>query len=145
MFDINAIAVDPKKAIGGTWVNAFGAKFKVARFNNRAAEAARASAMVDFYEKLTSRDGSKIDESDNDALQDIQARVMADHVLLDWKGLAQNGKELKFSADAAYRILKEPKYQDFYNMILRESLKHENFSAAAEKAIAKDVKPTASS
>lgn len=145
MLDLETLAVDPKKARDGTWVNAYGAKFKVARFNNRAAESARASALADFYQKLSERDGAKVDPHDEEKLQDIQARIMADHVLVDWKGIAQNGKELKYSAATAYKILRDEKYQDLFNLIVRESLKYENFSAAADKEIVKDVKPTASS
>lgn len=145
MFDIEYIAVDPKKASEGTWVSKFGAKFKIARYSNSEAEAARASALADFYQKLSEKDGAKVDEKDTASLRDIQARVMADHVLLDWKNLGQKGKELKYSPDAAYKILRDPKYQDLFNLVLSESLSRDNFAAAADKEIVKDVKRTASS
>ncbi len=145
MFDLESIALDPKKAQEGTWVSAYGAKFKIAKYSSRGAEAARAAALADFYQKLTARAEGKIDEKDTAELQDIEARVMADHILVDWKNLAQKGKELKYSADAAFKILRDPKYQDLFNLVLRESLKYDNFAAAADKEIVKDVKHTASS
>lgn len=141
--DLRSIAVDPDKVSKGSWVDFMGAKFLVARYNNREAEAARAVAMHELYTELMKKEEPS--DQDQKKLQDIQVRVMADHVLLGWKNLSLDGKTLKYSHDKAYEILSNEEFQDLYNFVWQESFKRENFVNQQDQEITKDVKSTANS
>lgn len=147
--DLRSIAVNVKKASEGVWVKYLGAEFKVARYNNRSAEAARAQAMMLHYEKLREKmdSGEDFSEEDDQALHETNAKVMADEILLDWKGLTNDdsGNEFEYSKEAAFNLLKNLAYFDVYQFILNESIKHSNYAEKNEASITKDVKPSASS
>lgn len=144
MLDLKSLRVDPELATAGTWVKFSGAEFLIARFNNRAAENARAVLSLEFYTELAAKDG-EVSEADEKAFRELQNRVMADHVLKDWKNVGLDGKELKFSPDAAYEILNDEGYDDLRQFIQNEALKRENYITKEIAAVEKDVKPSADS
>ena len=147
--DLRTIAVDVKKASEGVWIKYMGGEFKIARYNNRSAEAARAQVMAEHYEKLREKIDKEEDFTNEDDLEfhRANAKVMAEEILLDWRGVVNDdsGEELKYTSEAGYKILSDLAYFDLYQFIFNESIKHANFSAKAKEKIKKDVKRTASS
>lgn len=144
MLDLNTLRVDPTLASAGTWVKFSGAEFLIARYNNRAAENARALLSLEFYTELSKKDG-EVTEADEKAFQEIQNKVMSEHILKDWKNVGAEGKELKFSPAVAFTILNDEGHDDLRQFIQNEALKRENFVAKEIAAVEKDVKPSADS
>jgi hypothetical protein len=145
--DLRTIAVDTKKASEGIWVKYLGAEFKIARYNNRAAEAARAQAMAVHYEKLKDKldSGEEFTDEDDLELHTTNAKIMAEEILLDWKGVFNGEEELPYSSEAAFKVLSDLAYFDLYQFVFNESVKTANYSAEVKQKIKKDVKRTASS
>lgn len=148
MFEITTLAVNPEFANEGKWVEYPGtpAKFKIARFNNRKAELARHEANLELYKRLQAQLKSSTPEefTDTEALQ-VQAKVMSQHILKDWEGISKNGESLAYSPEAAYELLADPAYYDFYMFVFNEAISHENYSAETEEAVVEDVKTSADS
>lgn len=144
MFDLKALAVDSKKSTEGVWIDFLGtgAQVKVARHNNRRAENARSAALYEFYKDL--KDESKSEDIEA-KLRQVQAEVMAEFILLDWKGFGLDGEVLEYSVENAVKILSNPDFEDVYQFILNESTKREHFERSNEEAVAEDVKTSASS
>lgn len=144
MLDLNSVRVDPVLATEGTWVKFSGAEFLLARFNNRAAENARALLSLDFYTELSTRDG-EITSADEKVFQTLQNRVLSEHVIKGWKGIGIGGVELEFSKEEAFRILEDEGFDELRQFLVMESLKRENFVTKEIAAVKKDVKPSANS
>lgn len=146
MLDLNSIAVDPKKVNEGVWVTVFGAKVKLARHSNQKAELARAAGMLKYYEKLSEmKEGDTIPEDLQDQVREVNLRAMAEHVILDWKGVGIGGVEVPYTPEACFNIISDSKYADFYQRILHLSTQHDNYSAKVEEKVKKQVKTSASS
>lgn len=144
MLDLKSLAVDPKKVDDGVWVEVFGAKFLLARYNNRAAENHRTAQMVEIYDSLASTT-----KQDTEALQakldEIEDQALSQYIVKDWKEVYVGDEKIEYSPEKAYEILHDPKYQDLRNHLIRQSGKYQNYSDANEKKAIKDVKHTAAS
>ena len=70
---------------------------------------------------------------------------MAEHILVDWKGISKGGEELPYSLENAIALLSDPKYEDLYQWVFNESTKKENYDLANEIAVVEDVKDSADS
>jgi hypothetical protein len=67
---------------------------------------------------------------------EIMSRVMSESILLGFRGLTFQGKEVKYSKKAAYEKLLELK--DFRARVERESKKVDHFRATYDKAAVKN-------
>lgn len=123
-FDIRDFKLDPSAKSEGVWVDfGGGAAFKLASFDNPAFTEAFRKA-IKPYQDL----GRKVPE---DEQIEIMCQAMADHIVLDWRGVYDGDKELKYSRDAAYRLLKELEW--IRNRIINEARDLENFKAQQAK------------
>lgn len=90
MLDLDdKFGTNPKAEIEGVWQElGGGAAVKIARLGNK--EAARA------YRKLPKAVRNAIDEGalDDTQAEDFLAKYLAENILKDWRGLAENGKDL---------------------------------------------------
>lgn len=69
--------------------------------------------------------GGKLTDTEN---RDLNARFYAHHVIKGWKGIKdREGKEIKFSADAAETLLKDKALERFFTMILKMSADDDSF------------------
>lgn len=145
LFDISQLAVDPKKSNEGVWVDLYGTgvEFLLARHNNRNAVNARLAADASMYKELRDAKGDDLDAL-QEKLRISQARVLADHVLLDWKGMEFEG-ETKYTPELAFRLLSNPAYEEVFQFVIRESINNEHFRLENEQEITEDVKPSANS
>jgi hypothetical protein len=80
-----------------------------------------------------------------DKLRQVQAQVLAEHILVDWKGIALDGEPLEYTVENAMKLLGDPDFEDFYQFVVSESSRRENFERENEVAVVADVKTSASS
>lgn len=123
-FNINDFRLDPEAKTNGVWIEmGGGAAFLVAAFDN--------PSFTDAFRKATkpySELGKKI--PDNDQLE-IMCRTMSQFVVLDWRGVYDGDKELKYSPDNAYRLLKELEW--IRSRLINEAQNLENFRLKARE------------
>ena len=98
-FNLNSI--DKKAKTQGTWETFQGAEFLIASTSN--------FAFQEEFQKLQRPHQRQIDKGtlSPEISSEILCKAMATHVLLDWKNVEADGKEVPYSKEAAYRALKE--------------------------------------
>lgn len=104
-----AFATNKKKELDGVWVKAEdGAQFLIARYNNTKAEKLTGELMRPHRRRA--RLGTLPDEIQ----RDVSFSVLANAVLLDWKGVQVDGKDVSFSPELAKKMFDEiPDFADF--------------------------------
>jgi len=102
----------------GVWVDiGDGAKIKVARISNsRAAKA---------MQKL--QESNKVAEKFNSSAINDEAviKIISETVLLDWEGMTEDGENVQYSNENAFKMLS--KYNDFFTVVTELSGKMETF------------------
>jgi len=68
----------------------------------------------------------------------IMAKAVSETILLGWKGLQMDGKELKYSTEKAYEILADPTAEEFLALILEYAQDNERFRNAKLEEMAKN-------
>jgi hypothetical protein len=128
-FDLKDFRTDKDAKAVGVWIEfGAGAEFKIASFDNPGfTEAFR--KMTKPYNDL----GRTIPEDDQQA---ILVKCMAAHIVLDWKGVFLDEKELPYSAENAEKVLNE--FEWVLARIVTEAKKIENFKAKASEATEKN-------
>jgi hypothetical protein len=104
----------------GVWVDlGDGSKIKVARIGN--------SRYNEVFQKLIApfRRQVRMGNIPNEVADEILVKAMARTVLLDWEGIAEDGKAVPFSVENAYRLMKE--YPDFRNVVSEVAQEMETF------------------
>lgn len=145
MLNLSQLAVDPSKASNGVWVKWMGGSFLIARFNNPTADMLRAQLSAEFYQKWSERDDDQaLSEADTQELFDIDAKVMSEAILMDWKDVALDGdkKATEYTPEIGFKVLRDRAYYDLYQFILKEAVKHSQYARGNEEGIVEDVKPT---
>ena len=137
MLDLKYLRADKKSSEEGTWAEYFGGKFLIARYNNDKATQLRAKLTLENYDKLISGE-----ETSECLLNEINAKVMAEAILLDWKDIGEDGKEIAFSPEVAFKFLFDPTLKDFYQFVENYSLNRANYQVKNEVAALESVKHT---
>jgi len=110
-FDIKKeYGTDEKKEVEGVWETlGEGCKVLVARTGNPKYEK--------VYNRITKpyRQQIKRDSLSEEKARDITIQLIAESVLLDWQGIEEDGKPVKYSKKEAIRLL--TKYKDFRNAV----------------------------
>ena len=112
--ELKDFKTDRDKEKDGVWEDlGDGCSVLVARYGNQ--------AMVNAYRKYPRvlRQRLESGQVDDDKSSNIMAKVMADTILLDWKGLKEDGKEVPYSKEECVRVLIE--YPDVRLMIFEIS------------------------
>jgi hypothetical protein len=118
--DLNKIAIDTKSASEGTWIDiGDGASLLIARWDNPAF-----SKMLRKRVRKGARLGG--DSSDTDSDKEM-ADLLAQTVLLGWKGLTAAGEPLPYSKEAAFNLLSDPSLVEFRDLVVRLSQDAANF------------------
>lgn len=115
----------------GVWVDlGEGASVKVARAGNKENRAAIKRLIAPHKVALRN------DKLPDDIMEKIAIEAMATTILLDWKGIAEDGKPVPYSRDNAVRLLTV--YKDFRDQISSLSGEMALFQAEAEAAAVKN-------
>lgn len=140
MLDIDSLAVDPTAAEEGVWATFMGARLKIARHNTNKANALRAKLTLEQWDELT----AGTDDSDRIA-NEINAKVLAETVLLDWENVTKGGEPLAYSPKVGHEYLLDPRFRDLAQFVENFSLNRGNFREKAEAEAAESVKDSAAS
>lgn len=140
MLDIDSLAVDPSAAEEGVWANFMGARFKIARHNTNKANALRAKLTLERWDEIT----AGTEDSDRIA-SEVNAKVLAETVLLDWENVTKGGEPLAYTPQVGLEYLIDPRFRDLAQFIETFSLNRSNYREKAEAAAAEAVKDSAAS
>lgn len=122
---------DKQKEEEGVWVKmGEGAEVRVARLGNK--QYLEAVRRLSSKHKVASRNNKLADE----VTLDVTVNAFAEAILLEWKGIQENGKNLPYTRENAARLLKE--YADFREDIAAIAMNMENFKREQEEATAKN-------
>lgn len=124
---------DSKLEVEGVWHDiGEGASVKVARDVNPAY--AQTLSQLSKPYALQMRQGTMDDKVANEIL----CRAMAKTILVDWKGMTEDGKTLPYSEEAAFRLLVE--LNDFRALISTLSTQASSYRKAEKDKTAKNSK-----
>ena len=96
-------------------------KFKICRWNNVKYQAAMRKALSPH------KQGMRASKLSDKKLADIERRVIAQTILVDWKNLASGGKEVPYSEDKAYEILSNPEHALIEEFVRVTALDEDNY------------------
>lgn len=119
-FDINDFRTDDNAKQEGVWVDFGGsAEFKIASLDNPEFQKAFRRKTKPYADM-----GREIPEKDQEA---IMNECLAKHVVLGWKGVFDGDKELKFTTEAALRLMSEISW--VRDRVIQEARRLDNFKA----------------
>ena len=113
--DLNRFKADTALEDDGVCITvdaASGCRLKIARIGNRRYREAMARRLKPYRRAL--RAGTLEDP----VTERITAEVLAETVLLDWRGLERGGSAVAYSREAAAAILSDPAYKDFRDLVV---------------------------
>lgn len=130
---LNIGVTDPKAELDGVWVDYPlnpDIKLKIARFMNAHHE----KTLKRLRKPYTTYNKSPSDEQE----RKIFIESIAEAILLDWKGIEEDGKQIKYSKDEAVRIMSMDEARDFRDFIASVSAEMETFR---KERVAESGKP----
>lgn len=113
--DLSRFKTDTAREDDGVWTTidaSSDAQIRLARIGNRRYREAMARRLKPYRRAL--RAGS-LDES---VTERITAEVLAETVLLDWRGLTAGDAPLPYSRETARDLLLNPAYRDFRDLVV---------------------------
>lgn len=126
-----SFASDLKKETEGVWIKISpDAEIKVARAGTRAYSRQLQKELERYELALATKDDIADDTSDM-----ILVNLMADHVLVDWKGIKFKGEDMPYTKENAKTVLK---LKDFRRLVMKHSEDLANFKAAEDEAAVKN-------
>lgn len=128
---LTAFATNKKKEEEGVWVEGpDGAQFLVARMGNKQAQALAEKLMRPH--RTAQRKGTL----DDKVVVSITRKVMANHVLLDWKGVKIGGQLVDYTPELGERMFVE--VPDFADFVSDYAMQMKLFQDQEEKAVEKN-------
>lgn len=125
---LNIKSVDLDAAAGGVWVDYDdGISFRIARANHPAYR--NAVKRMHKQHKRQIDNGTMSDELSEKLL----AELMAQHILVDWKGLKNGGKAFQYSVENATSFLQAPQYEEIRDWIMAQANDIENYRSEGVK------------
>lgn len=128
---LKSFATDSKKENEGVWIDVSpDSAILVARAATRAYGRSLSKEVERYQAALGTKDDVADDTSDM-----IMCKVMAEHILLDWKGLSYGGEPMEYSKANAAKLLA---LKDFRKVVMGHADNLANYKAQAEEATAKN-------
>jgi len=125
---LNLRGTDLDKATAGVWIEyEEGISFRIARANT--------PGYRDALKKMTRQHKRQIEQGTlSDAKSDrLMAELMADWILLDWKGMKNGKEDFPYSRENARAFLSAEQYADIKEWIMQQALEAENYRAETQK------------
>lgn len=126
MLDIfKAYAVNLDAEVKGVWRNLPGsttAKVLIARFGNDA----YSKAVREKFEQHQADLSAGGDEAD-DLAKKLFLEIQVDTLILGWKGIGENGKELKYSREKAIELFGKPEMKNLLQKLLEMSMEEDKY------------------
>lgn len=139
MLELNSIAVEPELADKGVWAEYMGGRFLLARRGPK-----YQARLVELYVADKDLVQSNTPEGNERSL-DIYRQTFADTVLLDWDGIAENGKPIPYTPAEGHKLLANPRLFELTNFLEGFSNNHTNYQLKVEEEVSHDVKSSAAS
>ncbi|MFX4220699.1 MAG: hypothetical protein ACMVO3_06715 [Thalassobaculum sp.] len=113
--DLSRFKTDTALEDEGVWTTidaASDAEIRIARIGNRRYRETMAKRLKPYRRAL--RAGTL----DDSVTERLTAEVLAETVLLDWRGLTVDGAPLPYSRETARDLLLDPAYRDFRDLVV---------------------------
>lgn len=137
--DIRDLAIDPSRIEGGEWIGDLPGmghlRLKVRGLSSRKAQALRALKMRQLPRRDREPDGSP----KHDAAHRITLEVLLEAVLLDWDGLTDGGKPVKYSEKQAREWLFDPRFERFGDAVVQAASIVDNLQEERVEEIEKNL------
>lgn len=119
---LNVRSVDLSAAAEGVWIAYEGGiEFKIARANTPGYRDAIKQMHRQYKHQI---EAGTMDEKLSERLL---GDLMAEHILVDWKGLKNNGQDFPYSVNAAKSFLKDERYHEIREWIMVQAQNIENY------------------
>ena len=133
-FDLAKLRTDKDKSENGVWMNVDPegvVQLKLARIKNPKFMNFMRDRMLSG--KAGKGASKKIAQLMGESAVDEATIVegIAKFVLLDWKGILEDGKEIPYSQETAERVLADEQYQEFLEIVVEMASDNEAFRAKA--------------
>jgi hypothetical protein len=126
-------ATNVKAAEEGVWVDLDDkTSLLIRRYGRRAFQKYLAS-LLGPHKKATQRG-----TLDDDIAEQLLTKALAKEILVGWKGLKMDGKDVKYSVETAFEILSNPVFRDFRDDVVSwaqdfQLFREEEIADAVEK------------
>lgn len=131
--DLRKTRTDPSKDKNGVWVPIDEeTSILVRRAGNADYRTALTKLMQPYQQSL------RFQQLPEDTARRILAEAEAEAILVGWKGMKQDGEELPYSKAEAARLLSNPEYAVFQEIVRGAAGDWDNFRAAEEAQAVKN-------
>lgn len=137
-FDLSNIRTDPKKALDGVWMKLDPegtVKLLIARANNPKFQAFLQEKALGKG-KVTPRKLREMISTVSNANSALMTEAIAKFILLGWEGLKEDGNVVEYSVQEAIRVLGDPRYSEFKDIVLEMAQDTEEFREDAIEEVA---------
>lgn len=111
--DLKNLKTDPTKELEGVWEDfGEGTQILIARIGNKNYEKRLKELALPYKRQIRTNTISE------DVYEDLLNKAVAKTIILDWKNLKEDGKEIKYSPEKAYELISNPAYKDFKEALL---------------------------
>ena len=136
--DISSLKRDQGKINSGEWVSDIpqmgNVRLKVRGLRSEAYKQALRRLMAAVPREKRDRDGSALPA----AIEDCVHRAVHETILLDWDGFTDEGKQVRYNRDLAFKWLTDPAFSAFADAVLWAAGVVDNGRSATEDALAKN-------
>jgi len=126
MANLNSIKTDLEKMVKGVWTPFIeDIELCIASVNSPLYKDARKRALQPYLRQI------RLGTLDTDKVLDIIKPAVAEHLLLDWKNIEENGKKIPYSKAKAIEFLSDPSLAELYNFVLTTAGENDIYRQAA--------------
>ena len=133
--DLNQLKTDQDKKNEGVWVEIDSSTELLIASNDSADYKRMLKKELRPYQKAL-----QLGTLQDDIYEKVVVKCMANHILLDWKGLTDDGKPLKYSVDNAIKLLGDPQLKHFRDFISEQAMDQSLFKIDFKEQVKAEAK-----